>query len=411
MKCYKGFNRDMTCRGFQYKEGETYHTKTISFCDKGFHACKYPLHCFSYYMPINSVFHEVALGRSAIFNNGGYDNDSKGCGKTIKIGKRLGYIDLANAAVDYIKKNINEDYKAECIQASTIRRYGDILANAESQGSAIGKDAYDITATTGTGSLSKTNATGCISASAGAVSASITMNDEGVAASAGSESVAINNGSYGMASVAGTSSIAVNTGIQGIAANTGFGGIAIADFFCNIAANTRAKSISDCLYGTSVAACTGDKSQAKTEGGGSISANVGGNSDAISSGDGSISASTGSRSNVVAAGECGVAVNTGFEGCAYAKGDGSIAIATNEGAVKGILGAAIVAAEYKTTIHEQDGIKCGKDTYRLIAVKAAIVDGVKIKADTPYILKNGEFVEVQKKEEEKEEQSDNTNNN
>ena len=25
MKAYKGCNADMTCRGFQYKEGETYH--------------------------------------------------------------------------------------------------------------------------------------------------------------------------------------------------------------------------------------------------------------------------------------------------------------------------------------------------------------------------------------------------
>lgn len=27
MKAYKGFNKDMTCRGFQFKEGETYETK------------------------------------------------------------------------------------------------------------------------------------------------------------------------------------------------------------------------------------------------------------------------------------------------------------------------------------------------------------------------------------------------
>ena len=42
MKAYKGFNKDMTCRGFQYKEGETYEEKKASVCECGFHACEHP---------------------------------------------------------------------------------------------------------------------------------------------------------------------------------------------------------------------------------------------------------------------------------------------------------------------------------------------------------------------------------
>ena len=61
MRSYKGFNEDMTCIGFQYEEGKTYEMESAELCDHGFHACEYPLDCFSYYPPANSVYHEVEL--------------------------------------------------------------------------------------------------------------------------------------------------------------------------------------------------------------------------------------------------------------------------------------------------------------------------------------------------------------
>lgn len=39
MKAYKGFNTDMTCLGFKYKEGETYTTSKAKLCERGSHAC------------------------------------------------------------------------------------------------------------------------------------------------------------------------------------------------------------------------------------------------------------------------------------------------------------------------------------------------------------------------------------
>lgn len=40
---YKGFNKDMTCRGFQYEEGKEYEEDRAEACNFGFHACEYPL--------------------------------------------------------------------------------------------------------------------------------------------------------------------------------------------------------------------------------------------------------------------------------------------------------------------------------------------------------------------------------
>ena len=61
MKAYKGFNKDMTCRGFQYEEGKTYETDKAELCNSGFHACENPLDCFYYYAPGESVYHEVEI--------------------------------------------------------------------------------------------------------------------------------------------------------------------------------------------------------------------------------------------------------------------------------------------------------------------------------------------------------------
>ena len=85
---------------------------------------------------------------------------------------------------------------------------------------------------------------------------------------------------------------------------------------------------------------------------------------------------------------------TGYQGAASATGDRGAASATGKAGVAlaagyeckamGALGCAICCVERG----EWDG-----ETYPIVAVKAAIVDGEKIKADTWYCLKNGEFVE------------------
>ena len=65
MKGYKVFNSDWTCRGFQYKVGETYeHKGDISICEKGFHFCREITKCFNYYSfnPKNKVAEIEALG-------------------------------------------------------------------------------------------------------------------------------------------------------------------------------------------------------------------------------------------------------------------------------------------------------------------------------------------------------------
>ena len=101
MKTYKGFNKDMTCRDFQYEEGKEYEaTGEIKCCNNGFHACEDPLDCFNYYAPGQSVYHEVEQSGELSRNN---DGDSKVASSKIKIGARLDIAKIVNLHFDFVK--------------------------------------------------------------------------------------------------------------------------------------------------------------------------------------------------------------------------------------------------------------------------------------------------------------------
>ena len=107
MKAYKGFKNDMTCRGFRYEEGKEYHEERAECCDTGFHACEYPLDCFRYYEPADSVYHEVEQTGDIDKS----DEDSKVASTEIKIGAKIGIPGLVQAAIEYTSKRCEK--KAE----------------------------------------------------------------------------------------------------------------------------------------------------------------------------------------------------------------------------------------------------------------------------------------------------------
>ena len=108
MKCYKGFDKDLKCRGYQYEIGREYEEQEAEICSKGFHACEYPLDVFEYYNPASSRYCEVDLDA-----NGQTDGDSKRVGKRIKIGAEIGIPGIAKASVEYIKNQVDWDNSKE----------------------------------------------------------------------------------------------------------------------------------------------------------------------------------------------------------------------------------------------------------------------------------------------------------
>lgn len=108
MKTYKGFNKNMTCRGFQYEEGKEYKTEKAVACETGFHACEYPLDCFNYYSPNDSVFHEVEQDGDISKRN----DDTKVASTKIKIGAEINIAGLVKAAIEYTLKRVNPEAKS-----------------------------------------------------------------------------------------------------------------------------------------------------------------------------------------------------------------------------------------------------------------------------------------------------------
>ena len=113
MRAFKGFNKDLTCRGYQYEEGKEFHTERAECCDTGFHACEYPLDCFGYYDPAHSVFHEVELSGEMDKSR----DNTKVCATDIKIGARLSIAGLVKMAIDFTMSKVNKE-------AGSDERYG-----------------------------------------------------------------------------------------------------------------------------------------------------------------------------------------------------------------------------------------------------------------------------------------------
>ena len=105
MKCYKGFDKDLKCRGFQYEIGKEYEENTADICRKGFHACENPMDVFGYYNPADSRYCEVDLDP-----NEQTEKDSKRVGKKIKIETEIGLSGLIQAGVKFILEKV--DFKS-----------------------------------------------------------------------------------------------------------------------------------------------------------------------------------------------------------------------------------------------------------------------------------------------------------
>ena len=109
IKTYKGFNKNMTCRGFQYEEGKEYEEESVEVCDHGFHACEYPLDCLNYYSPNESVYHEVEQSGEIQKHN----DDTKVASTKIKIGAEISIAGLVKAAIEYTVKRVNKEAESD----------------------------------------------------------------------------------------------------------------------------------------------------------------------------------------------------------------------------------------------------------------------------------------------------------
>lgn len=101
IKSYKGFDKNLKCRDFQYEIGKEYEMDgEIKVCSRGFHACESPLEVFDYYPMIGSRFCEVEQDG----NISKEDRGTKICSSKIKIKAELKLADMINLGVEWLKE-------------------------------------------------------------------------------------------------------------------------------------------------------------------------------------------------------------------------------------------------------------------------------------------------------------------
>ena len=200
IKAYKAFDKDLSCRGFKYEVGKEYEeTGYIKACEKGFHACPYPLDVFGYYAPAGSRFCEVE-------QSGKIDDSEsdKVCSSKIRIGAELDIRGLVKAAVSYVKERCTNECNAKPGKPATAGDSG--AATAGNYGAATA--GYRGAATAGdSGAATAGNRGAATAGDSGAA----TAGDRGAATARGKASTGFNG-----LSVARGSNVQVKGGIGAI---------------------------------------------------------------------------------------------------------------------------------------------------------------------------------------------------
>ena len=204
METYKGFNKDMTAKnGYQYEEGKEYEEEKAVACECGFHACEYPLDCFEYYSPANSVYHIVEQSGELSKNS----SDTKVASTKIKIGAEISIAGLVKAAIEYTKERTKPECDAtgKCGASSATGKCG--------ASSATGYRG----ASSATGYRGASSATGDYGASSatGDYGASSATGYRGASSATGKCGASSATGLYGSAIAGDPESIAIAWGYKG----------------------------------------------------------------------------------------------------------------------------------------------------------------------------------------------------
>ncbi len=342
---YKGFNPDMTCRGFQYEFGKTYeHEGEVEACSSGFHACEYPLDCFGYYPPADSVYGECE--QSGDIST--HEDDSKIASRKIHVKFGIDIPGLIKAAIEFTT--------SRCDPKKSNHTKGDRSASSA------------------TGYQSASSATGYQSASSA-------TGDQSASSATGYQSASSATGDRSASSATGYQSASSATGNRSASSATGN------------------RSASSATGNRSASSATGDRSASSATGDRSASSATGDRSASSATGDRSASSATGDQSASSATGDRSASSATGDQSASSATGDRSSSQITPAEDGRPLHAIALAAGEEsKARAPEGSAIVCvyRNDKGELIHINASKVGENGIKPDTWYTLNSdGEFEEVE----------------
>ncbi|ENH6294674.1 hypothetical protein ABWC41_000451, partial [Salmonella enterica subsp. enterica] len=193
---FKGFNKELKCRDFQFEIGKTFHHDgKVEACGSGFHACEFPFDVFSYYPPAESRYAEtISFGVTDREEEG----DTKIASASITIKAELTLPQFIQRGIEWIWSKIDKSLEQQIMSGNC-------------------------SAATNTGNWSAATNTGNCSAATntGNWSAATNTGDWSAATNTGNWSAATNTGDWSAATNTGNRSAATNTGDWSAATNTG----------------------------------------------------------------------------------------------------------------------------------------------------------------------------------------------
>ena len=137
MKSYKGFDKNLKCRDFQYEIGKEYEMDgEIKLCSRGFHACESPFEVFDHYSMIGSRFCEVEQDG----NISKEDRGTKICSSKIKIKAELKLADMIYLGVEWLKEITSPEKIKTSIKDNSSGNYAQI--GSSGNGAKIGSSGY-----------------------------------------------------------------------------------------------------------------------------------------------------------------------------------------------------------------------------------------------------------------------------
>ncbi|EJH7522578.1 hypothetical protein QCA70_001734 [Salmonella enterica] len=265
---FKGFNKDLKCRDFQFEIGKTFHHEgKVEACGSGFHACECPFDVFSYYSPADSRFAEtISFG----ITDREEDGDTKIASASITIKAELTLPQFIQRGIEWIWSKIDKSLEQQimCGNWSAATNTGNWSAATNTGNWSAATNTGNWSAATNTGNRSAATNTGNRSAATntGNWSAATNTGDRSAATNTGNWSAATNTGDWSAATNTGDWSAATNTGNRSAATNTGNR---------SAATNTGNRSAATNTGNWSAATNTGDWSAAEVSGSQSVAAAFG----------------------------------------------------------------------------------------------------------------------------------------
>ena len=264
IKGYKGFDKDLKCRDFQYEVGKEYSTDKAVACKTGFHYCENPMDVLGFYAPCGDTGN---LNRFCkVEGSGDFDMsmDDKLCCTHLKVKAEIGLQGLIKAGVKFILDRVkwDDNKQSNTGDYSAATNTGCYSAATNTGCYSAATNTGDYSAATNTGYRSAATNTGDYSAATntGDYSAATNTGDGSAATNTGDGSAATNTGYY---SAASDRSAATNTGYSSAATNTGYYSAATNTGDYSAATNTGNCSAANVEGKESVAIVTGKDSKAK----------------------------------------------------------------------------------------------------------------------------------------------------